>query len=295
MEASTVESAAANGDGPNDEAADEAAERSPAESRDASRMFEYAEFVHVGPGAETCADGDNGKCSNTLHFHAWIRLPNPFQRSSIAEKAQAAKARRKRIMQDPESDMRTIIEDGIAAMVATGDRDSMVDEIVNKDFLQDHLKAMREVAEDEDYEHIEEDQERYRALNAKEPEERDEEEYDHLQKHISSYTEKCNTKREEMQAPLRESLAEKSVEELADLVRNDRIERAGQAAFNDTYNVWEWYVGTLKPRPADKGLPNERVFSSVEHLRNCAPEVYEALDEAFTRLEAAQGGQLKNS
>jgi len=293
MEASAVESVAENNGDASE--VEEAAERSPAEARDSSRLFEFSSFVNVGPGADNCPDADTGECSNTLHFHAWIRLPNPFQRSSIAEKAAAARARRKRILRDEDSDSRTIIDEGIESALAANDRDAFIDEIVNKDFLQDHLKAMKEIAEEEEFAHIEEDQERFRALDAKPAEERDEEEYDHLQKHLADYTQKCNAKREEMQAPLRDSLSDKSIEELADIIREDRIERSCQAAFNDTYNVWEWYIGTLKPRPADKGLPNERVFGSVEHLKGCAPEVYEALDNAFTRLEAAQGGQLKNS
>jgi hypothetical protein len=52
-----------------------------------------------------------------------------------------------------------------------------------------------------------------------------------------------------------------------------------------SYNLWMWFICTLKPRPSEKGQPSERVFGSVEHMQQAAPEVIEALDSVFTGLE----------
>lgn len=293
MEASATAVESQNGTDPAPD--EEAAEHSPAESRDSSQLFEFARYVHVGPGADDCPDADNGKCSNTLHFHAWIRLPNPFQRAAIAEKATAARARRKRQLRDEESDSRVILDEAIETMVEADDKGPLVEELVNKDFLTDHLAAMRAISEEEGYEHIEEDQERHRALLDLPDEERPAEEWEELAKHVAEFSEKVNADRDERQRPLRDSLTERSIDDLADLVRDQRIDGIAQAAFMESYNVWEWYIGTLKPRDPAKGLPVERIFGSIDHLKACAPEIYNALDSAFTRLEAEQGQAAKNS
>src|SRR4051812_13441277 len=89
---------------PEPEAAPAEPERSDSTSRDRSQMFEFSGYVHVGPGAKECEHGEDGECDNAVHFHAWTRLPNPFQQQAIREKANAAKARKRRVLRDPESD-----------------------------------------------------------------------------------------------------------------------------------------------------------------------------------------------
>lgn len=301
MEAVVAEATAAagtsqNGGGPAPVESPEAqAEHSPAETRDSSQLFEFSRYVHVGPGADDCPEGENGQCDNSLHVHMWIRLPNPFQHTSIREKAAAAKARRLRLLRDENSDARTIIEGAIEEMVAHGDKDALIEEIANKDFLTDHLKATRNVQEEEGFEHIEEDQERLRALRNMDPEQRPEEEYDELERHCTEFVEHVNAERAKLQDPIRESVGEHGLDELVELVREDRIQRDAGAVFNEVYSRWEWFVSCLKPRDPANGLPSERYFASIDQLRDCAPEVYNALDYHFTHLEAAQGQALKVS
>lgn len=290
-----AEASSPNGGNPVPETPEQKAEHSPAETRDSSQLFEFSRFIHVGPGADSCPDGEDGSCSENHHVHMWIRLPNPFQHTSIREKAMAAKARRLRLLRDPESDARTIIEGAIEEVVAHGDRDALIDEIANKDFLEDHLRATRNVQDEEEFEHIEEDQERLRALRAMDPDQRPAEEVGELETHCAKFTERVNEERGKIQDPIRESVAEKTLDELVQIVREDRIQRDAQAMFNETYSRWEWYVACLKPRDPMKGLPNERYFASIDQLRDCAPEVYNALDYHFTHLEAAQGRALKAS
>src|SRR5262245_39990006 len=44
--------------------------------RAVEKLFSFSGFVHVGPGARECEDGEDGSCGNPLHFHDWCRLPN---------------------------------------------------------------------------------------------------------------------------------------------------------------------------------------------------------------------------
>lgn len=270
-------------------------ERSEAETRDSSQLFEFSDYVHVGPGADKCGDGENGKCNNPLHFHAWIRLPNPFQQSAIREKANAAKARRMRLLRDPDSDARIIIDEGVAELVRAEDREGIIEELVSKDFLNDHLKAMQEVVRDEElgFTHIDDDRERLRAIERMDPEDRPEEEYEELSKHVAAYGDAVNNARSELQAPLRQSLEEKDLDALGELLTDQRVEADAQQAWNEAYDKWEWYTCTLKPRPADKGLPVERAFSHIDHMTAAAPEVHMALKLAYADLEAGAGRQVK--
>src|SRR4051812_42572461 len=133
METETVTAApATNGDGPT------GVEHSPAEEQDSSQLFEFSGYVHVGPGAGNCPDGETGACNNSLHVHMWIRLPNTFQHAAIREKALAAQARRTRLLRNAESDARQIIDAAIEDAVSVEDRDSLVEEIVGKDLFTDH-------------------------------------------------------------------------------------------------------------------------------------------------------------
>lgn len=271
-------------------------EGSPAESRDSSRMFEFSRYVHVGPGAEECEDGENGRCQNPAHFHAWIRLPNQFQTASLREKADAATARKLRLLRDEESDSRVILDTELSEFARQGDKEALIDQVVGADFIKDHLAAMREVMSREEYKTVEEDRERLRALEQKPDEERNEEEFEELQKHVASYVDAVNEERESIQKPLRDSLAEKTVEELVDLVREERIKVIAREAGEQAYSQWEWYIGTLKPKdPSKPGMPSERIYGSVDHLMAAAPEIIAALQDAFREIEAAAGRSLQES
>lgn len=271
-------------------------ERSHAESRNSSQMFEFSSYVHVGPGAAECEDGENGACQNAAHFHAWIRLPNQFQVSSLREKADAASARKLRVLRDPESDSRAILDGELDELVRVADHDALVEAVANGDFLKDHMAAMNTVRTDEErgFETIEDDRERLRALEQLPAEERPQEEFEELQKHVAAYVDAVNEERQNIQRPLREALAQKSDEELVEEIRETRIQGVAREASEEAYALWQWYICTLRPKSPEKpGYPQERVYASVDHLKAAAPEVIAALRVGFQEIEAAAGRSLQ--
>lgn len=275
-------------------------ETSPAERQGHAMIFQHSRFLHVGPGAEHCEDVDEERfistCSNPLHFHCWIHTPNQFQHNSIREKSLAAKARKLRALRDLDSDSRTILDGELEQLRYDNATELLIEEIVQRDGVKTYWQAMREVQEEEEFQHYEEDRDRYNALHAKPPEERDEEEYTKLAEHIREYTERVREVMDEINRPLRESLEGKSIEELIELVTEDRIQSEASAEFDDTYSLWEWYIGCMKLwRRESPGHPNDRIFTNVENLKQAPPEVISALAEAFTELDAEAGRALGNS
>lgn len=275
-------------------------ETSPAEHQTHDQLFQHSRFLHVGPGAESCPDVKEEKfvsaCGNPVHFHAWIRTPNQFQHNSIRTKALAAKARKLRALRDPESDVRTILEGELETAKAQNATDVLIEEIVQKDGVKTYWQAMREVQEEEEFQHFEEDRNRLNALAAKSEEERDEEEYNRLSEHLIKYQERVRDAIADIERPLRESLAGKSIDELIEIVREDRIQAEAHQEFDDTYSLWEWYIGCMKlPRKETAGHPSERVYSDIEQLKAAPAEVISALAEAFTELDAEAGRALGNS
>lgn len=271
------------------------AETSPAEGATTKKLHTYSAYLHVGPGAEECEHATDGACKDLDHFHAWCRLPNQFERSSLAEKANAAAARRVRLLRDPQSDTRVILDGELEAMRVGDEREELTEEIVNKDFLTDHLQALKEVAEeDEQYETIDEDRERLRALEAKPAEERPAEEYQHLQDHLEEHTRKVNERRDQIQAPRREAVKDKPIDDLVEIVRERRIENIEQGTRREEYAKWQWYICTFKPKNPDKpGFPSDRVFSSIDAFTASAPEQIEAIAELVTKLDRESSESLK--
>lgn len=270
------------------------AEHSPAEHRGHQALFKHSTYLHVGPDADQCEHKQDGSCENLRHFHAWCRIPNQFQHGSLREKGMAAKARKLRALRDPESDARVILDSGIEELIAIGAHDEMVEELVAKDFATDYMNAAREVGEEDEFKTIEEDRERRRALSALPEDQRPSEEWDELEKHMTAYGNKVQEEFESNQNPLRESLMAKSVEELGELLREQRLENEAQQAFNAAYSQWEHYIGTLKGCPDDR-LPSERYFSDINQMIAAAPEVVEALEQTFEALDAEATRALKNS
>src|ERR1700726_392288 len=117
MEASAAAPAAPPVDDGELDAAIEASHPKPAQA-EAAKMFRYSSYLHVGPGAEECGHREDGECTDPTHFHAWCRLPNKFQHRDLYTKAQAAKARRLRLLNQPDSDASEVLEselDGLRA------------------------------------------------------------------------------------------------------------------------------------------------------------------------------------
>lgn len=254
------------------------------------RMWRWSAWVHIGPGAEDCAKAETGDCEDEDHVHAWCRLPNQFQHADISQRAQAAKARRLRQLRDPESDSHVILENAMEELLATGDRETLIDELIGVDFWKDRLDIMREMEEDEEWSTIDQDRERLTQIETMDPEKQPEEERDELRRHLDRYNEALNARQEQGQKPRREAMANLSMEQLVDQVRKDRISSDASSVFLESYYKWEWFSGTYrKPK-------GEKLFSSIEELEAADELVLERLRGTYIEMEAAmQRGTSGNS
>lgn len=275
-------------------------ETSPAETQDHVRIFQHSDFVHVGPGAEECEDVKEeefiSNCGNPTHFHAWVHTPNQFQHNSIRTKALAAKARKLRALHDLESDSRVILDSEMEELRVNGNREILIQEIVQKDAVKNYWQAMREVQEEEEYKHYEEDRTRLAALNALLEENRDQEEFEALEKHLTAYADKVRETIDQIQKPIKEALEERSMDDLIEIVTEDRIQAEATQEFEDVYSLWEWFIGTIRLRTKTAaGHPNERYYSDIEQLKAAPPEVISGLSSAFEDLDAEAGRALGNS
>lgn len=252
-------------------------------------LFRYSAYVHVGAGAQECTNATNGGCKSAEHFHAWIRIPNSIQQENIREHALAAKARKMRQLRDPESNGYIILEGDIADLREVP-KSELVDEIVAKDFTRDHMESLRDLGEDERFEHIDRDLERRDVLKKLEEDKRPKDEWDELTSHITAYHEAVHKARDERQKPRREALKDRSLEDLLAIIREERLKREAQAAYNIAFSKWEWLAGTLKP--VGKGRPSEPMYREMAQIEVEAPEILEGLDTAFSDLEAAFGRGL---
>lgn len=271
------------------------------EKKPGQQLYRFSTWVHVGPGAEDCeaVDEEQGTndCSDPLHFHAWCRLPNPFQHRTMREKGLAAKARKVRQLRDADTDAGAILEQDLDRLARRGDDaiDELVDELLQRDWWKDYLDAagdVREIEEDDHggegepakkFAHIEDDQRRFDELKAIAAEERPEDEYLELGKHIAAYQEALKQRQDEIRKPKEEALRAKGVNGLLDLVRDERIEAVGTDEFMHVYSKWEWLYGTLRGRAGGKQA--QQVWTDLAHMEAAAPEVIEAIKETFNDLE----------
>jgi hypothetical protein len=272
-------------------------------------LFKYAEHVHVGEGAEECEHATDGKCENDEHFHAWCRLPNPFQVRDISEKAKAARARKTRMLKDPESDAYVVLEAELDPLKDESAREVLVDEIVERDFVEDYDAAVKNVLDLDDpdyvpkdesdeipklYANIDQDSEEYQRQREL-PEDRRDEDWPELEKTVAAYSQAVNSELEKIRKPKIERLMARDMSELVDIVRNERISAQSTEAYLHTFNTWQWFVCTFKPR--EKGTPNERVFKDFTQFKYETPsEVVGALQVCFAGLESRLAGdRAKNS
>jgi DNA repair exonuclease SbcCD ATPase subunit len=242
-------------------------------------LFRYSRWLHVGHGAEECEQREGG-CTDAQHFHAWCRLPNQFQHQDIRERALAAKARRIRQLHDPDTDAHVILEADIAELT---DRETLVDELVAKDWWKRQLDAMKDVEEREEYEHIEKDRERFTELQALPEDDRPADEYGELERHFQTYSDTVEKVREDLERPIREAAEGMDDNELRSEVRANQIAAEGTSVFMDVYAKWQWFAGTY----TSAGIDRKRRFGSLEDLQEAAPEVIEALRSTFGDLETS--------
>lgn len=286
-------------------------------------LFKYSEWLHVGEGAEDCTDRHTGRCRDEGHFHAYLRLANPYQIEDIMQKAQAAKARRMKMYRDPESDVSVILEDDLdelRAAVEEGQQDRpadaaddwvnptlaiLVDEIIDQDFQEDYARAVSEVDEIEDdsaepdddgklpklYVNIDQDREEYERQKDL-PEEQRAEDFAVLERTVADYSRAIEERMDAIQKPRRDAMMAKPVEELVAVVRRKRVEERVAEVYLSTFNMWQTFVCTYRPAGVKDGnpvTPKQRYFDRIEELRFDTPaEVVQALAVTFRKLELNQ-------
>jgi hypothetical protein len=236
---------------------------------------------------------------------ALIRLPNQFQHADIRQAALAAKARRMRQLRDPHSDAYVVLEDDMDALARGRNADILIDELLGREWWKDQLAAMGDVGEEEAYEHIERDKERWEELNEADPLTREKDEWEELSRHVAEYHRKVQERVDEIRQPRRDALAALDINALVDLVREERITQEGNATFNLHFSLWQVYSGshelagietrTVKGRPVELPQPGKPIFNGIEDARTADPNVLDALVNAFAELEASYNEALQGN
>jgi hypothetical protein len=272
-------------------------EHAPAETAQSDKLNKFSEYVHVGAGAAECEHGTDGSCEDPGHVHLWCRLPNQFERQDLQTHGAAAAARKRKALRDPESNARVILDGELEGILHRGDRDVLVAEVVGLHFLEDYMSATREVAEEHDeFEHIDADKERLRVLEGMPEAERPEDEFTTLRKTISDHTQLVNEHLAAIEQPRKDSLADRSIEDLVEIVRDQRIDGLANTAHSEDYAKWMWYTCTFTPKPPSKpGFPSERYFPDITIFLQAPSEVLEAIADTVTRLEREGQVNLKGS
>lgn len=279
----------------------------PAARVSAARMFQYSAYVDVGDGARECEHARDGECQDSEHFHAWCRLPNPYQHQDIRAKGLAAKAREIRALKDPSSDEAVVLEQSLADANDPAFAETLVSELVARDWAEDYLDAVRALADDERYEHIDQDREEFRRLEQDQrllPEDEQTVDYKRLSAHMITYAQDARDKLTEIQEPKRQELRSRPFSALMELTRAKRIDELANQSFAETYNAWMWFVGTFHvERHPTLGRPYKPMWSEIGHRDRAAtgtmlgeaPEVIEALSTTYNELQVAlQRGSAGN-
>lgn len=288
-----------------------------AAAESATQLFKFSGYVHLGEGATTGVDGDGedicacpnqgADCENPEHFHAWVRLPNPYQIRDIHEKASAAKARKIRLVKDPDTDAHAVLEYELDLLAESDDKEGIVEEIVDRDFRVDMFEALREVEsgeledlqEDDEpkYKNIDQDREEFERMGLLTDEERDEEAFTHLRDHLAQHAQDVKDALERQQKPRREVLMERPMPDLIDMIRKDRIENVGTEQFMHVYSTWQMFAGTMRTKKSPRGRHEERMYKDINQLMAEDEEIVYALKDAFGVLESklAKGRAAKNS
>jgi hypothetical protein len=149
------------------------------------------------------------------------------------------------------------------------------------------------VKEDEEFEHIERDEARLTELRELEPEARDGDEFNSLEKHVAAYHEAVRVAHEKRTQPRRDALLAKDREDLVNDIREERITADGNAVFNLYFSLHEVLNGTFYAETYTKGdgtpgvRPGKRYFSSITEVQTADPNLLDALTDAFSNLESS--------
>lgn len=217
-----------------------------------------------------------------------VRLPNQFQHDDITTKARAAQARRMRQLRDPQTDAFVVLDADMDDLARSADKAALVEEIIGREWWKDHLEAIKDVQEKDEFSAIEEDMRRLEDLLRKPDDQRDADEVGELERHTQAYNDAVEAAREERQRPRREANAERSTDDLVADIRESRITAQGRAAFNRAFSTWEIAVGTyhVEEQGDGKQHPTSRYFADVEAVEIADPEIISALTDAYASLES---------
>lgn len=274
----------------------------PAKSEPAS-LYRYSTWLHVGAGAEGCAEVDEAEgrngCGDRSHFHAWCRMQNPLQQAEIRERALAAKARKIRQLRDPATDGYEILQEEFDARGREGDRSrgAVIDELMELDYWRDYYQSMLDArqledpgSEDEDakrFARIEDDQMRLVRLEAMPEGDRPSDEYEELKRHMAAYQEAIDAELKRITEPKRLALDALDTDALLAQLRDKRIEAESQREFQRVFEIHQWLSCAYR-QPG--GPP---AFADLAVLEQAAPEVIEGLQSVFLDLgrtaQEAQG------
>lgn len=262
-------------------------------------LFKWTSWVHVGAGAAECEHRFDNACEDDEHFHAWVRLPNPYEVRDLTDKARAAQARKLRMLRDPDSDAFVILDSEMHELQSVDSR-LLVGELLENDWQEDYQEAIREVDDLDDeswepsegddnltppklYAHIDQDREEYQRQRAL-PEDERGDTYVELEKTMARYGDAIEAAMKKRQDVKRERLLARPKGDLIDIIRRERVEAAGEEEFVHEFNTWQWFVCTFKPKK--KGTPNQRYWGSVAAMKyETPPEVVAAIRETFRDLE----------
>jgi hypothetical protein len=219
-------------------------------------LFKWSTYVHVGVGAEGCANGENGKCKD----------PDLDQLRDPALKG---------VLIDEIVD-RDFQEIYVEAVKEVDDQDANIPELEDED--DPDAPPVKKWAT------IDQDREEYQRLNAL-PEDERGEEFAEIEQRVADYSREIDEARERIMRQKREPLESREIDDLIDIVRRDRIDTQAAEAYLHAFNTWHWFACTYKP--VEKGRPTERVFKDYNQMRFEADrEVIEALQTTFNDLES---------
>lgn len=263
-------------------------------------LREGATYLHIGPGAAECPDrgefaggqwvGD-GRCENPDHWHGWLRVTNNFQKSEALEKAQAAQARRQKLLRTDGTDAYEILEAGIDMIrnaAKEGGDTILKDELVAQHRYVDSIEAYHEIHEKEEWDGIDADRERLTEIEADledNPEVEPDDETKLLRARVTAYREAIETLQKEMADKHRAELEGMSLDELVNRVREVRIEMQGTAEFVHVNGWWTWLLGVYDTTRNAKGRHRTRKYPTADDLRAEDPEIIDAIREAYEDLE----------
>lgn len=257
-------------------------------TRSTSELFQWSGYVHVGRGAEECEHRADGACEEAEHFHAWLCLPNPFQIRDITDKARAAKARKQRALREKGSDLYEVLEADLREL--RYDRyDELVEALAAAEVDRRLPDIVRELQDDERFEHYAQDAEEFRRLRELPEDERDAEEWTRLEADMQAYGHELEEAVRRERQSERERLEALPADEVIDRERRSRIENIGTEVYLHTYYTWAMFIGTRKP--SNELFPSQRRFASPEELRDAPPEVVIKLREKIGALESQITGR----